>query len=125
MVDLGPPLGTGNGTVTGEGPDTSRGSGGAADTADDSEDHEGEDQAKGTAGGANGALDDGGHGLGAADELGDVGKHEDQGDEEEETGKGVDEDGSDHGLGDLGGRLLNLLAHAGTVLVQVVYVMMN
>jgi hypothetical protein len=111
VVDLDPEARAGDGAVAGKGPGGARGGGGASDAADDGEDDERHEQAKGTAGGANGGLDDDGDGLGGRQELGDFGEDEDEGDEEEEAGKGVDEDGHDHGLGDLGGGLADLFAH--------------
>lgn len=117
-VDLGPPLGTGNGTVTGEGPAASRSGSCAADTADDGQDDEREEKTEGTAGAANCALEDQRHGLSREDNLLEIGQNEHQGDEEEETGEGVDEDGGDHGLGDLDRGVLDFLTHATSGLVR-------
>lgn len=112
VVDLGPPSGTRDGTVTSKGPGASGGGGGATNTAHDGQNDKGEAQAKGTTGGANGTLDDDGCGLGVHNESWDVvGENEDDGDKEEEASKGVDDDGGDHGLGDLDGRLLDFLTH--------------
>jgi len=110
-VDLGPPLGTGNGTVTGESPCASRSGSCAANTANDGEDDEREEESKGTARAADCGLDDERHWLGGEDDFLKIGKDEHQRDDEEETGEGVDEDGGDHGLGDLDRGVLNFLAH--------------
>lgn len=110
-VDLGPHPGTGNGTITSKSPSASRTGSCAADTADNGEDDERNEKTEGTAGAANSALDDERHGLGGDDDVLDLGHDEHERDEEEKTGEGVDEDGGDHGLGDLDLRVLNLLTH--------------
>ena len=110
-VDLGPHPGTGNGTITSESPSASRTGSCAANTANNGENDERNEKTEGTAGAANSALDDERHGLGGDDDVLDLGHDEHERDEEEKTGEGVDEDGSDHGLGDLDLRVLNLLAH--------------
>jgi hypothetical protein len=110
-VDLGPPAGAGDGAVAGKGPGAAGGGGGAADAAEEGEDNEGDEQAESAASRTHGRLDDDGDGLRGEEELLDVGQDKDEGDEEEEPGKGVDEDGGDHGLGHLGRRLPNLFAH--------------
>lgn len=112
VVDLGPPSGARDSTITSKGPGASGGGSGATNTAHESQNHEREAQAKGTTRGTNSRLDDDGDGLGREDEFLDVGEDEDDGDEEKETSKGVDDDGSDHGLGNLDGGLLDLFAHA-------------
>lgn len=113
-VDLGPHPGTGDGTITSESPSASRAGSCAANTADDGEDDERNEETEGTTGAANSALDDKRHGLGGDDDVLDFGHDEHERYEEEETGEGVDEDGGDHGLGDLDLRVLNLLTHATT-----------
>ena len=58
-------------------------------------------------------MDDDRNGLGG-DEGGKVGlvrHHEDEGNEKDEAGDGVEEDGGDHGFGHLRGRLSYFLAH--------------
>lgn len=103
LVHAHPQLRTGNGTVTSEGPGAARRSGRAANTTQNAEDHNGDEQAHRTATGSNGALEDGGNGLTRreVDQHGDIRHDEDDGDQEQKTGKGVDDDGRDHGLGDL------------------------
>lgn len=112
-VDLLPPAGTRDGTVTSEGPGATRGGGGAADTAKDGQDDERKEESKGTARCSHGVLDDGGDGLTGSqvDQVGDVGEHENERDEEQETGQGVEADGENECLGDLSSGLLDLLAH--------------
>lgn len=119
LVDLDPPLGAGDGTITSKGPGATRRGRGAANTAHDGEDHDGNEQANSTARRADGGLDDGGHGLGG-NELGEslqVVNDEDERDEEQEAGKGVDDDGGNHGLGDLSGRVSDFFAHTGVGLL--------
>lgn len=114
LVDLDPPLGARDGTVTSKGPGAARRGSGAANAAHDGEDHDGEEKTNGTARRSNGGLDDGGHGL-SGDKFGEllqIGNDKDERDEEEEASNGVDEDGGYHGLGDLGGRILDFLTHA-------------
>lgn len=113
MVDDSPVAGAGDGTVTSKGPSASRSSGSAANAAEDGEDNERNQETECTTRRTHGGFDDGGHGLtgGKGDELGDFWKHEADGDEEDEAGNGVEEDGEDHGLGDLDGRLLDLFTH--------------
>lgn len=113
LVDLDPPLGAWDGTITSKSPSATRRGGGAANTAHDGEDHDGDEEANGTARRADGGLDDGRHGLGA-NKLGEglqVVNDEDKRDEEQEAGNGVDDDGGNHGLGDLGGRVSDFFAH--------------
>jgi hypothetical protein len=112
-VNLAPELGAGNGTVTGECPGAAGSGGGAASAAEDAKNHEGEEQADGTSRRAGSRLDDGGDRLAGrqANEHLEVGEDEHEGDEEEEAADSVDDNGQDHGLGDLSGRRLNLLAH--------------
>lgn len=117
-VDLGPHPGTGDGTITSKCPSASRTGSCATDTADNGEDDERNEKTEGTAGAANSALDDERHGLGGDDDVLDLGHDEHERDEEEKTGEGVDEDGGDHGLGDLDLRVLNLLTHAIHMSVQ-------
>lgn len=118
LVDLDQPLGPGDGTVTSKGPGASRGSRGTANATEQSEDHERDKQANGSTGAAHGAVDDDGDGLGVdivVDEVLDVGEDEDDGNEEEQTSEGVDEDGCDHGLGNLDSGVLDFFAHARNI----------
>lgn len=112
-VDLLPPAGTRDGTVTSESPGATRGGGCATNAAKDGQNNKGEEKSKGTARGSHGILDDGGDGLTGSqvDQVGDVGEYENEGDEEQETGQGVEADGKDESLGDLSSGLLDLLAH--------------
>lgn len=113
LVDLDPPLGARDGTITSKGPSATRRSGGAANTAHDGEDHDGNEKAHGTARRADGGLDDGRHGL-SGNKLGEtlqVVNDEDERDEEQKAGNGVDDDGGNHGLGDLSGRVSDFFAH--------------
>lgn len=112
VVDHHPPLGAGNGTVTGKSPGAAGGGGCAGDTAKDGKDDERSQKTDGTAAGAGGHLEDVGHGLGKADELDNLGHDKNNGDEEEETAGRVHEQSGDHGTGHLDRRTLDLFAHA-------------
>lgn len=115
LVDLDPPLGAGDGAITSKGPGAARRSSGAANSAHDGEDHDGNEKTHGASRRSDGGLDDGRNRL-SRDEFGEllqIGNDEDEGDEEKEAGNGVDEDGGNHGLGDLRGRVSDFLTHAG------------
>lgn len=119
LVDLDPPLGARDGTITSKGPSATRRGSGAANTAHDGEDHDGDEKANGTARRADGGLDDGRHRLGGS-KLGEslqVVNDEDERHEEKKASNSVDGDGGDHGLGDLSGRVLDFLAHANVGLL--------
>lgn len=109
-----PQLGAGNGAVPGECPDTPRRGCRAADAAVESQHKEGYEQGEGTTRRPDGGLDDGRDRLarGEGHEVVDVREHKHQGDEGQQAGKGVEHDGVDHGLGNLGGGCSHLLAHA-------------
>ena len=113
LVDDAPPLGAGDGTVTRERPSAARRGGGAGGTAENGEDHEREKKTDRTSLGTDSRLDDGGNGLagGEGDEHGEVGKNKHEGNKEKETTDSVDNNGHNHGLGDLGSGRLDLLAH--------------
>ena len=111
LVDLDPQVGAGNSTVTSKSPCATRGGGGASNSAHDGEDNQGNEKGDGTARGADSLVNDLGHGLGRV-EGGDLGQDEHDRDEEEETGEGVEDNCTDHGLGHLDRRVLDLLAHA-------------
>lgn len=110
-VDHLPPLGTGDGTVASKGPRAARSSGCAGGTAKDTQNHDGNQEGKGTPFGANGRLKDGRDRLCQLHHQRQVGKNKHERHEEQEPANGVDEDGNNHGLGDLGGGMLDLLAH--------------
>lgn len=113
LVDLDPPLGARDGTITSKCPSATRRGGGAADTAHDGKDHDGKEKANGTARRADGGLDDGRHGLGGnkLSEPLQIVNDEDERDEEQKAGNGVDDDGGNHSLGDLSGRVSDFFAH--------------
>lgn len=113
-VDLLPPFGARNGAVTGKGPSATGGGGRASNTTEDGQHHEGKEQGDGTARGPDGGLDDGGNRLarGESHEHGEIGEHKHQGHQEQQAANGVDDNGDDHGLGNLSGRVLDLLTHA-------------
>lgn len=107
-------MATRDGAVARKCPDTPGRCGSAADTADDCEDNQRQKQANGTSGRADGRLEDRGHRLAGCEgeELVDVGEHEEQRNHKEQSGDGVEGNGANHGLGDLGGGFAHLLAHA-------------
>lgn len=113
-VDLLPPLGSGDSTITSESPGSTGGGSGAADTADDGENHDWDEESEGAAGVADGISDNVWSWLarGETDKGLEVWKDKDQWDQEEETAKGVQYDSTDHGLWNLDGRLANFLTHA-------------
>lgn len=112
-VDLAPPLGAGDGTVTREGPGAARGGGGAGGTAENAEDNDDHEKTESAAGRTNSRLDDRRRRLagGEGDELGKVGEDEHEGHEEEEATNRVHDNGENHSAGHLGGRALDFLAH--------------
>lgn len=115
LIDLDPILGTRDGTITSKSPSATRRGSGAANTAHDCEDHDGNEKTNGTSRRAYSRLDDGRHRL-SGNKLGEslqVVNDEDEGDEEKKASKGVDDDGGNHGLGDLSGRVLDFFAHTG------------
>lgn len=91
VIDLLPPAGAGDGTITREGPGAPRSRGDTADATGESENEEGNQQTEGACGVTDCVLDDGGDGLTGWDvcQHGDFGKHEADGDQEAKTGKHV------------------------------------
>lgn len=113
LVDLDPPLRARDGTITSKSPSATRRSSGAANAAHDGEDHDRNKEANGTTRRADGGLDDGRHRLSGNQfsERLQVVNDEDERDEEKKTSNSVDDDGGNHGLGDLSGRVLDFFAH--------------
>jgi hypothetical protein len=112
-VDNPPHLVSGNTTIASESIDGARGGSCASNTAEQGENHEGEEETNGTTGGANSVRDDDRSGLTGQESS----KHslirqdEDEGNEEDKTSDGVEDNGADHGLGNLGSGVANFFAH--------------
>lgn len=114
LVDSLPVFGARDGTITCKGPCAAGRRGGASNTAEQSENQEGDSERKCTSLAPNCGENDGWDGLAGrnGNQVCEIGEDEDKWDEEQETGDKVDDDGGDHGLGDLGAWLFDLLAHA-------------
>ena len=100
-------------TITSKSVDSARRGSCAADTAEQTEHHEREEKTDGTAGRAHSVDDDLGRRLARCKsrEHGLIGQDEDEGDEEDETTDGVEDNGADHRLRDLSRRVTNFFAH--------------
>ena len=113
-VDLAPPAGAWDGTITREGPDTARGSGGASNTTQDGENHDGHTESECTAFISDGRAKDERQWLEVwvGDDIGDGWHDEHKRHQEEDATDPVHEQSSAHGAWHLDSRIASLLAHA-------------
>lgn len=112
-VDNPPHLVARDATITSEGVDGAGRRSCATDTAEQSENHEREQQ---TDSASRRAYSVRNYSWGRlprqeSSKVSLVGHNEDEGDEEDETADGVEDDGADHSLGDLSRRVTDLFAH--------------
>lgn len=105
LIDDAPPTRSRNTPIPGKGPGASGGGRHAAYTADHTENQQGYGQAESTSVVANSGFENDRRRLVRVDQHGQFGHDEAEGNEEEETGDGVDDNGTDHGFGDHDSRL--------------------
>lgn len=109
LMDSLPPARAGNTTITGKGPSAARGSGDTADTTNETEHEKRDHQTKSPDAAAKGMLENDGGRLGFVQDIGDRRHDEAEGNQEEQTGDEVDDDGANHGLGNHNGGFAHLL----------------
>lgn len=103
---------SGNCAISSEGVRAAGRGGRAADTTEDAEDDDWDGQGKCAACVADGGCYDDGERLSDRGQEGDVGEDEAEWYEEDEAADQVEDDGGDHGFGDLSRRLFDFFAHA-------------
>lgn len=112
--DLLKPLGAGDGSITGEGPDASGCRSYTTYTTDDTENQQRDEQAEGSGGVAGGGFENGRNGLTGCEirQVGDIGEHKRDGDQKGKTGQGVQDEASDDCFGNLNGWRADFFTHA-------------
>lgn len=113
-INLLPQVATRDSAVPSKGPNTSRRGSRAADSADNGQYQQRDQQTESTSRRSDSVLDNRRNRLTGSqgEKAVDIRQDEQQRDHEQQPGEGVQDDGVDHGLGDLRGRGAHLLAHA-------------
>lgn len=110
LVDGAPPARTGDTAITSKGPGATRSGRDTTHAADNTEHEKRNSQAESTSRVTNGVLEDDRGRLRSIDEQAQLGHDEADWNQEKESGKKVDDDSTDHGLGDHDSRFADFLA---------------